>query len=75
MADVHKSENNKSVRKSVLVVVVEVEESPILDYMVDICDNDSESNECDKNGGGYLSSVSDCTAKFALFTMFALQFE
>ena len=35
-----------------------------LDSMVDIYDNDSESNECEENGGGYLSSGSDYTGKF-----------
>ena len=34
------------------------------DYMVDIYDNDIESNECVENGGGYLSSGSDYTGKF-----------
>ena len=34
------------------------------DYMVDIYDNDSESNECEEHGGGYLSSGSDYTGKF-----------
>ena len=26
--------------------------------------NDSENNECEENGGGYLSSASDYTTKF-----------
>ena len=45
--------------------MVEAKENSIrTTWWMDIYDNDSESNECEKNDGDYLSSVSDYTGKF-----------